>query len=133
MLKCVRNHLDENGVFIIDNTIPDAEMMINENNKKIVSEYPIPSRNGKYICNFTPYYDFAFQIERDEIYLEEYINGKIERKASTTVDMTFFFPREIKMYLLNNGFEIIKEMGSLKGDKLKPGSREMIFISKLSG
>jgi SAM-dependent methyltransferase len=131
-LNCVKDHLDENGTFIIDNSLPDIEFMVSSNNVEEVYEFIHPKTRTKIVDRFTAKYDFINQIEKDHIILEEYRGDKLIRHAESTETLTYFLPRELRIILKHMGFKIIEERGSLiNGGPIGERSREMVYICKL--
>lgn len=131
MIKCSKKHLKSGGRLIIDNSIPPLTEMIESNGKLEILDFQDNS-NGTVIKDYyLPTYDFVNNLEFDKIKLEEYKDGMIINCEEIEETMAFYYPRELRYLILQNGFEIEKEMGSLKkGTPLTMNSREMIFICK---
>lgn len=127
-LECVHKHLTKDGVFIVDNSVPDIASMVGSNGKEEISEYVHPVTGRRIVDHFKPTYDFLNQIGHEDIVLEEYEEAEMIRRASCKVTLTYFFPRELRIILQLCGFEVFKEYGSLKGDRLTSGSGEMVFV-----
>lgn len=124
--------MSEDGVFIIDNSLPSVECMMEENGLEMKSEF-INKRNGYKILNsFTPRYNFVDGIEEDIIKIQEIDDeGNTIRKAESNEQLAFYFPREIRYLLHKTGMEIVEERGSLmRGGPIGQNSCEMVFISK---
>ncbi|MBT9149662.1 MAG: class I SAM-dependent methyltransferase [Dehalococcoidia bacterium] len=126
-LHCVYKHLTKDGVFIVDNSVPDIASMVGSNGKEEISEYVHPVTGRRIVSHFKPTYDFLNQLEHDDIVLEEYEDAEIIRRISCKVTLTYFFPRELNIILQHCGFKVFKECGSFKGDPLTGSSNEMIF------
>ncbi len=131
MLESVKRHLKKEGIFIIDNSIPDMNMMLKTNGIEEEFKFKNPS-NNIIIDKFTAKYDFINQLEYNHIILEEYNNNKLIKTATSNETLAYFFPQEIRSHLKYNDFIIIEERGSLlsKG-KITETSNEMIFICKI--
>lgn len=129
--KRVKDHLTEEGIFIIDISAPDIRSMLDSNGEEFVSEYKHPTRDTKIVNHFSPTYDILNQRERDKIILKEFDGKELIREAKTEVTLTFFWPRELRIMLEKCGFEILEEYGSLQGDPLISGSKEIIFLAGL--
>lgn len=130
-LRCVKKHLKDQGVFIIDNSVPDIETMVETNGKEEIFKFAHPITGRKIVDKFKATYDFLNQLEYNHIILEEYDDGRLTRNAESNETLTYFFPRELKILLQSNGFYILEELGSLlKSSPITEQSREMIFLCK---
>ena len=54
----------------------------------------------------------------------------VAKKQSRTFDMTSIFPRELRLLLERNGFEIEKIFGNYKGESLDADSPRMIAMAR---
>lgn len=131
-LNSVKYHLTDGGVFVIDISAPNIKGMIDSDGEEFTSEYIYPEKGTKIVNYFSPEYDILNQMETDTIVLKEYDEGKLIREASTEVNLTFFWPRELKIVLESCGFKIIEKYGSIQGDPLNSDSNEIIILSTLA-
>ncbi len=130
-LSRVRSHLSDEGVLVIDNSIPDVERMVENDGEEQVFEYEHPENGRKIIDSFTATYDFVDQIERDKIIISEYDGEKKTRETAIEETLTFYFPRELKVILRCQGFEILEERGSLHENvPITEDSEEMILFCR---
>ncbi len=131
-LSCVKDHLAENGVLIIDNSLPDLEKMVRENGEEQVFEYTNPKNGRKIVDKFTARYDFVEQIEKYRVVLSEFEGGEKTRETSVEETLTFYFPRELRNILRSEGFEIFEERGSLhEYCPITEESEEMVFFCRV--
>ncbi len=133
MLNCVKRHLKKDGVFIIDNSIPDIKMLSQKDGVEEQFKFVNPINNNIIIDKFTAKYDYVNQIEYNHIRLEEYHNDELVRTAETNEKLVYYFPREIRNHLKYNNFTIVEERGALlsKG-RITEKSNEMVFICKVN-
>ncbi|NLC16229.1 MAG: methyltransferase domain-containing protein [Firmicutes bacterium] len=132
MLRCVKRHLRPQGVFILDNSIPDIPYMVDVNRVERIAVFEHPLTGTKLVHRFTATYDFVSQLEHTAVHLEEYDDtDKLLRKAAYSTTMTYHFPRELRAMLEAAGLEVFHEQGSLHEDcPIGPGSTEMVFFAR---
>ena len=131
LLNTVRLHLKPTGTFILDNSLPDIEEMVRSQGITVTMDFVHPRRGTTIVDIFTPNYDFASQIETDEIVLEERDGDRILRREETTEVLTYYFPREIRLMLETAGFQIVREQGSLLRDiPIDSSAGEMVFFCR---
>lgn len=116
MFAQVRNHLKDDGVFLIDCSLPDLPAMVEANNKQEEFEFVNSEKGTKIIDRFTPSYDFINQLEHDHIVLEEYKEGHLLRREECRETMSFYFPRELIFLLESERFTVFHQQGSLFKD-----------------
>lgn len=132
-LSCVKKHLSDDGVLIVDNSVPDVERMVEHDGEEQVFEYENPRNGRKIVDSFTATYDFVEQIEHDKIVISEYEGQKKIREAEIQERLTFYFPRELRNIIENQGYEIFEERGSLQGcGPITEESEEMVFFCRNS-
>ncbi len=132
IFKRVEEHLAAEGVFIVDNSIPDIPFMVENNGKEEVFRFTNPKTGRLLVDRFTASYDFVNQLEYDQIELEEYQGDQLVRSAETRETLTYFFPRELKLMLESSGLKIIEERGSLLEPRpITENSSEMVFICRV--
>lgn len=132
VVECVNSHLAKDGVFIIDNSLPSVECMMDENGLEMKSQFMNKRTGYKILNSFTPSYNFIDGIEEDIIKIKEVDDdGNILREAESIEKLAFYFPREIRYLLHNTGMEIIEERGNLmRGGEIEQNSGEMVFIAR---
>lgn len=111
-----RDHLKDNGVFLIDCSLPNVKAMIHGNNKHEVFDYFYPKNGTKIKDKFTPSYDLINLLEHDHIVLEEYKEKQLLRREECKETVSFYFPREIIFLLETEGFDVFHQQGSLLRD-----------------
>jgi len=116
MFAQVRNHLKDDGIFLIDCSLPNVKAMIHENNKQEVFDYYYPKNDTKIKDKFTPSFDLINQLEYDHIVLEEYKDKQLLRREECKETMSFYFPRELIFLLESEEFTVYHQQGSLFKD-----------------
>jgi SAM-dependent methyltransferase len=113
LFRCVKNHLSENGVFLIDQSMPNIPLMVESDKKEEIFEFNDPNEHRKIIDRFTASYDFVNQLEHDNIVLEEYREGSLTKKVQCKETLSYYFPRELKILLESEDLIVFHEQGSL--------------------
>jgi uncharacterized protein len=131
LLQSAKRHLKEEGVFILDNSIPHVPHLVESSGVTETLEFTHPVTGSKIVDTFTPNYDFTLQRETDHIILEERSGDRLLRRAEATCILTFYFPREVRMMLTAAGFEIFREQGSIGEDvPIDAEAGEMVFFCR---
>lgn len=131
MFGQVRNHIKDDGVFLIDCSLPNVKAMIHENNKQEVFDYYYPKNDTKIKDKFTPSFDLINQLEYDHIVLEEYKDKQLLRREECRETMSFYFPRELIFLLDSEGFDVFHQQGSLlKNIPIDSEADEIILFCK---
>lgn len=132
-LSCFNDHLVEDGVLVIDNSMPNVESMVEKNGKEKVLEFTHPKNDRKIVSSITPTYDFVKQIEKDTIVIKEFEEDTKTREAKVEEKLTFYFPKELRALLRSEGYEIFEERGSLNKEvPIEENSDEMVFLCRAS-
>jgi len=125
-LACVRDHLAENGRFIIDIFNPRHDILIRDPLKRyIIEEYPDPDGRGNVVIRESNYYDTAAQINRLLWYF--YINN--EEIFSAQFNQRIYYPRELDALIGYNGFSIEAKYGYYDKSPFDSKSRKQIVVS----
>jgi cyclopropane fatty-acyl-phospholipid synthase-like methyltransferase len=131
MFAQVRNHLKDEGAFLIDCSLPNVKAMIYEHNKREVFDYFYPKNGTNIVDKFTPSYDLINQLEHDHIVLEEYKDGKLLRSEECKETVSFYFPRELIFLLESEGLTVFHQQGSLFKDiPIDQEAEEMVFFCR---
>lgn len=125
----VKNHLNENGRFIIDIFNPKLEILMSDPNKRfIVAEYEDPYSHEKVTITENNVYDKATQINHIKWY---YKIGKQEEFA-VELNMCIYFPQELDNLLYYNGLEIIEKYGDFDESPFESDSPKQLIVCKKS-
>lgn len=123
-LISVKNHLKENGLFLLDCYNPNIQYIVEgEKEQKKIAEFN--SKDGKKVLiEQKMRYENKTQINRIE--WDYYINGVFD--SVQNIDMRLYFPQELDSYLKQNGFTIIHKFGSFVEEEFKDNSEKQIFV-----
>ena len=114
VLKVVKKHLQENGLFLLDCFNPNIRYIVHgEKEKETMAEYTTDD-GRKVMIKQTMCYENATQINR--IKWHYYIDGVFH--SIQDLDMRMFFPQELDFYLECSGFNICLLYTSDAADEL---------------
>jgi len=123
-LDVVKNHLNENGLFLLDCFNPNIQYIVEgEKELKEITEYN--TKDGrKVLVKQKMRYESKNQINCIEWHY--YIND--EFNSIQNLDMRLYFPQELDAYLKQNGFALIHKFGSFKEEEFNDNSEKQIFV-----
>ncbi len=122
--SCVRRHMLDDGVFVLDIFNPSLKVLTREPEKRFtVCEYDDPDGLGKLVLTENNSYDDAKQLNHIKWHFA--VGGK---ETTRELDMRMFFPMELDALLHYNGLEIVEKFGNYDGEPFGPGSKEQIPI-----
>lgn len=126
-LNCVQNHLNENGLFLLDCFNPNIQLITDyENHLREIANYT--TSDGRQVkIKQSMLYHSKNQI--NHIKWHYYINGKFD--SIQNLDMRMYFPLELDAYLKWNGFDIKHKFGGFKEEQFLDNSEKQIFVCKL--
>lgn len=120
----VKNHLKENGLFLLDCYNPNIQYIVDgAKGQKEIAEY-ITKDGRKVSIKQKMRYENKSQINRIE--WQYYINDKFD--SIQNLDMRLYFPQELDSYLERNGFKIIHKFGNFKEEEFNNSSEKHIFV-----
>ncbi|MFP2996298.1 class I SAM-dependent methyltransferase [Spongiivirga sp. MCCC 1A20706] len=123
-LAVVKDHLKENGTFILDCFNPNIQFMVEgEKQQRVVTKYKTDDGREIMIQEIMKY-ESASQINRIEWHY--FINGEFDSVQS--LDMRMFYPQELDSYLKLNGFTIVKKFGSFEEELFHDNSEKQIVV-----
>ena len=124
--KAVKNHLKEDGIFILDCFNPNIHFIV-EGGKELKDVTKYTTKDGRSILlKEIMQYESHTQINRIEWHY--YLDGEFD--SIQNLDMRLFFPQELDSYLESNGFTIMNKFGSFEEDSFNNNSEKQIFICK---
>lgn len=127
-LKVVKEHLKDDGLFILDCYNPNIQYITEaEKGKNKIAEYETTDER-KVIIEQTMKYESNTQINRIEWHY--FINEKFH--SVQNLDMRMYFPQELDTYLKWSDFSIEHKFGSFDEEKFNKKSEKQIFICKKS-
>lgn len=127
-LTCVKNHLKEGGLFLLDCFNPNIQYIVeNEKSQAVIAEYT--TEDGRdVLIKQTMQYESATQINR--IQWHYFINGEFH--STQNLDMRLFFPQELDSYLEQAGFNIVHKFGGFEEESFDDKSEKQIYILSLN-
>ena len=125
-MESVKNHLADDGYFLIDYFNPGIQYIsANENKKVLLKEY-MTEDNRSIVIYQNMKYESSTQINR--IKWEYHVNG--EYRSTENLDMRIFYPMELDYLLESNGFRIVDKYGDFDRSAFTPESPEQIYVCK---
>ena len=127
VLKVVRNHLKEKGLFLLDCFNPNIRYIVEkEKEQQVIAEYTTNDRR-KVLIEQSMHYENATQINR--IKWHYFINDKFH--SVQNMDMRLFFPQELDSYLGWAGFNVIHKFGNFEEAAFNDHSEKQIYVLAL--
>jgi 2-polyprenyl-3-methyl-5-hydroxy-6-metoxy-1,4-benzoquinol methylase len=129
-LHCIREHLEDQGRFIIDVFNPRLDILLRDPNKRYpVAEYEDPDGNGTVVITENNIYDTAAQINHIKWY---YRIGDKEDARVVENNMRILYPQELDELLHYNGFEVEVKYGNYDQSPFKTSSPKQLTICGLN-
>lgn len=123
-LRGVKNHLKEDGLFLLDCFNPNIQYIVDgENEQKEIAAYTTIDGREVLIKQIM-IYENKSQINL--IKWHYFING--EFNSIQDLDMRMFFPQELNSYLKWAGFNVIHKFGSFEEETFSDISEKQIFV-----
>lgn len=128
VLRMVRSHLQQNGLFLLDCFNPNIRYIVHgEKEEETIARYTIDD-GREVMIKQTMYYENVTQINR--IKWHYYINGTFH--SVQNMDMRLFFPQELDFYLECAGFTIVHKFGSFEEVLFGDNSEKQIYVLSLN-
>ncbi len=123
-LGCVKKHLKEGGLFLLDCFNPNIQYIVEaEKEQAVIAEYTTGD-GREVLIKQKMRYENATQINRIEwCYV---INGAFH--SIQNLDMRLFFPQELDSYLEQAGFTVIHKFGSFEEGAFSDHSEKQIYV-----
>ena len=130
-LRCVRNHLADDGFFVLDIYSPNFKLIAQETDEmKFLRHFYVPPIEKVVIQWEYLKRDMSNQVAYSDFLYEMYDrNGNLTRKASS-LKMKIIFRYEMEHLLEKSGFKIVELYGDYEEKSYSENSRQMIFICK---
>lgn len=127
-LACVKKHLKEGGLFLLDCFNPDIQYIVeSEKGQVVIAEYT--TNDGREVLiKQTMRYESVTQINRIEWHY--FINGEFH--STQNLDMRLFFPQELDSYLERAGFNIVHKFGSFEEEPFRNESEKQIYALSIN-
>ncbi len=123
----VSDHLDEDGVFVIDAFVPSIAIL-NKSSEEIetISEYDDPEGNGRIEITGTAIYESDTQIRRITTQRKS-ADGTLSKGH---LNMRMYFPQELEALLDSCGFSVVEKYGNYQKDDFSAQSNKQIIVAK---
>jgi SAM-dependent methyltransferase len=127
--SCVKEHLTDEGMFIIDYFNPRLDYLLRDpKEQRSIVSYPDPDGRGIVEILETNIYDAANQINRIKWVFKIGESKEIEKKLY----MRIFYPKELDALLELNGFEIMAKYGNSDESSFESISPKQILVCNIS-
>jgi len=123
--RCVRKHLDQDGLFVLHVFNPDLKLLNRApNERREASRYRDPVSENEVIVTERSEYDRAKQL--NNIYWHFQIGN---REFDTLLRMRIFFPKELEALLSFCGFAVQEKFGDFDQSPMTSDSPQQILFS----
>jgi SAM-dependent methyltransferase len=127
LLQVVRRHLKPNGRFWVDIFQPDLQILAGSQKKNFEPRcFYVPQFNRTVYSTTTIERDLARQVQNVTFNYSWFDEFGVIHRERNKFEMTWIFPRELRVLLERNGLEIEKLWGNYDGSKLTSSSPRMI-------
>lgn len=138
-LRCVRSHLKETGVFILNTWVPSAMVCLSEGSNledaefKFTDEYTLPDEHVKVRHFHRLVCDFYLQRITEEHLLEEVAeDGSVRSSKTLPLVRVWTTPREFDNLVRSCGFRVEALFGDFDCGPMTRTSDEMIWVLRKS-
>jgi SAM-dependent methyltransferase len=127
--SCVREHMTDKGVFIIDYFNPRLDFLLRDpKEQRSITSYPDPDGRGTVEILETNEYDSKNQINRIK-WTYKIGDSKISEKE---LNMRIFYPQELDALIRLNGFEIVSKYGNSHESAFDSDSPKQVIVCRKS-
>jgi SAM-dependent methyltransferase len=134
VLSGIRRHLKPGGRFWLDIFQPNLKLLARHVSKNLdPGVFYVPELDRTVYRAVDVVRDPAQQTQLVTFRYTWYDAGGRARHERRSFSMTFLFPRELRLLLERNGFEIEKQWGDYDGSPLGPDSPRMITLCRVAG
>jgi ubiquinone/menaquinone biosynthesis C-methylase UbiE len=126
----VKEHLTENGRFIVDFFNPRLDYLLRDPNKRRpISQYPDPDGKGTVEIEEINVYNAATQIN-----VVKWFYKTADKEKTMDLNMRVFYPQELDALLKLNGFEIEEKYGNFDESPFESDSpKQLVICTKSKG
>ena len=126
-LKCVSDHLTDNGLFLLSAYIPDPSFLFRKHNKLFPATDYFTFENHQCRIMESNSYNKETEINRLTWFLEK--NGKLQPEKYS-FKMRMFNPHTMDLLFENSGLTIKEKLGDYDGSAMNQNSDMQIYICK---
>ena len=126
-LQCVKKHMHEKTLFVIDIFVPNPLFLYRPEIRFPVMEYKDSETNSLVTVEEISVYDPESEINKITWY---YNTAQKKDDTIYSFTMRMYFPDTMNRMLVENEFEILQDLGSHNFDEFKESSELQIYICK---
>lgn len=124
-MSCVRQHLAEEGHFIVDVFVPNLRrLLVDPQIRERLSEYDDPSGSGRVVVTQSSHYDAISQISSVRTFHKFPDGTEIEG----SFDLKMYFPQELQALWRHNGLRLVEAYGGYDETPLTTMSGRQIYV-----
>ena len=130
-LRCIREHLEPDGLFAFDVQLPHLAWLIKDPKKRWARtkfRHPVTRQLLAYSTNHV--YDPVTQIAVIRLYYQPLGEGPITKTEVVRLSQRKFFPAELMALLHYSGFEVTRQYGDFAGDKLDEFAESQVLLCR---
>lgn len=132
-LRCVREHLEPDGLFAFDLQLPDLRWLIKDPRKKwsrIKFRHPVSRQWLAYSTNHV--YEPVTQTARIRLYYEPLEEGPIQDTMVVKLSQRKYYPAELEALLHYSGFRLERHYGDFEGEDLDEFAENQVLLCRPS-
>jgi len=130
-LSCIRQHLAEDGVFVMNVFVPLIKHLYEESEKMALrGMFPMESGEQIAMWDFTRYDHFQQLAEVTRSYERIAVSGEVVEKVVGKFTLRYIFPAELFHLLRLNGLKVVQSYGSFDKRPFDQRSTELIIVAK---
>lgn len=132
-LRCIKDHLEPDGVFAFDVQLPHLEWLIKDPKKRWARtkfRHPVTKQRLAYSTNHD--YDPVTQTAHIRLYYQPLGDGPIKKTMVVNLSQRKFFPAELQALLHYSGFEVMRHYGDFAGDKLDEFAESQVLLCRIA-
>ena len=124
--QCVKSHLSDNGIFILDIVHPHPSFLFKSNNKpELVMDFKDSTNDD--IVEIYEYCEYNHETEICDIIWEYRYQKHVDSSKQFKYQMRMYYPDTINRLLIDNGFYIDEVYGDYDMNRFKEDSQLQIY------
>ena len=130
-LRCIKVHLEPDGLFAFDVQLPDLNWLTKDPDRRwarTVFRHPKTRQQLAYSTNHV--YDPVKQVVLIRLYYEPLDEGPLKKTAVVHLSQRKFFPAELRALLHYAGFAVVRHYGDYGGDKLDEFAESQVLLCR---
>ncbi len=131
-LAVVRDHLEPDGLFLMDVLVPDLEYLTRPPFKRYPGvRFKHPTYGIHYTYSEQSAYDAVRQISQMWFQYDRTEDGEGPEEVAVQLSHRCFFPAELEALLHYNGFEVLARYGDFEQGELRGDSESQVLVCAL--